>query len=178
MRFTASTDRFVVLKGNHEAMMVDALAGDFDALSLWRQFGGDATLASWGIAAKLLHDGPSTELLRTARAVIPGAVLRWLKTLPLTWHIGNYLFVHAGIRPGVPVTEQLEEDLLWIRNEFLATDLVHPAMVVHGHAIRDEVEMRGNRIGIDTGAYRTGILSALGLEGMERWTLATRGAND
>lgn len=174
MRFTGQTDRFVVLKGNHEAMMLDSLAGNFAALSLWLSNGGDAALSSWGVADDLIEDGASTELLRTARALVPGETLKWMRKLPLTWQAGDYLFVHAGIRPGVDIAQQSEQDMLWIRDEFLESEMLYPCVVVHGHSISDRgVVIRANRIGVDTGAYRTGVLSALAVEGDKRWTLAT-----
>ena len=174
MKFAEQTNQFVVLKGNHEAIMVESLSGDFAALSLWLEFGGDAALSSWGIDAALIEEGASTELLRTARSLVPKKTLAWLRKLPLTWQSGDYLFVHAGIRPGVELAQQMEEDLLWIRGEFLGSDTDHACLVVHGHSISEHgVVVRNNRIGIDTGAYRTGILSALAIEGDQHWTLAT-----
>lgn len=86
---------------------------------------------------------------------------------------GDYLFVHAGIRPGVSLDRQSRRDLLWIRDSFLLSTRDHGVVVVHGHTVSESVEDRGNRIGIDTGAYATGRLTALGLEGDARWTLST-----
>jgi serine/threonine protein phosphatase 1 len=174
MAFTARTDRFVVLRGNHEAMMTDAIGGNLLALSLWLRHGGGPALRSWGVPEAMIEEGASPELLRAARAHVPADVLHWLGALPLTWAIGDYLFVHAGIRPGYPLAEQKTEDLLWIRKEFLESDEQDGPIVVHGHSISDDgIVVRTNRIGIDTGAYRTNILTALALEGAERWTLAT-----
>ena len=176
MALSRRTDRFIILKGNHEALMVESLAGDFTALGFWLRDGGEATLLSWGIAADLIAEGPSTELLRTARASIPADVLGWLDKLPLHCRAGDYLFVHAGIRPGVPLAAQVAQDLLWIRHEFLGSDADHGCVVVHGHSISENgIVTRPNRIGIDTGAYRTGILTALALEGDRSWSLATDG---
>jgi serine/threonine protein phosphatase 1 len=87
---------------------------------------------------------------------------------------GDYLFVHAGIRPGVPIGEQAQSDLRWIREPFLRDDRDHGCVVVHGHTISEEIEERPNRIGIDTGAYRTGVLTALVIEGGTRRYLQTR----
>ena len=90
--------------------------------------------------------------------------------------VGDYLFVHAGIRPGVPLAAQSRRDLRWIRGEFLDDPRpITASTVVHGHTISDAPEFRANRIGIDTGAYRSGVLTALGLEGEAQWTLATEG---
>jgi serine/threonine protein phosphatase 1 len=79
------------------------------------------------------------------------------------------MFVHAGVRPKVPLDEQNEDDLLWIRELFLNSKSYHGKMIVHGHSVTDEPDFRSNRIGIDTGAYRTGVLTALGVEDNEQW---------
>ena len=91
---------------------------------------------------------------------------------------GDYLLVHAGVRPGVPLDQQLQSDLRWIREPFLGDESSHGFVVVHGHTIRPEVDERCNRIGIDTGAYATGILTALAIEEGDRWLLDTRVAQD
>lgn len=178
MAFTARTDAFVVLKGNHEAMMVDALRGDFIALALWLRQGGGAALQSWGVAEEVIADGASPALIRAARDRVPPEVIAWLTDLPLMYRIGDYLFVHAGIRPGRQIEDQSNEDLLWIRREFLESEEDQGVVVVHGHSVSDDgVTIRPNRIGIDTGAYRTGLLSALALEGDHRWILASNSAD-
>jgi serine/threonine protein phosphatase 1 len=178
MAFTDRTDRFMVLRGNHEAMMVDAIGGNLLALSLWLRHGGGPALRSWGVPEALIGAGASPDLLRAARDHVPAEVVQWLATLPLTWTLGDYLFVHAGIRPGCALAEQKTEDLLWIRKDFLESAEDEGFVVVHGHSISDDgIVVRPNRIGIDTGAYRTDVLTALALEGTERWTLATGGAS-
>lgn len=177
MAFTARTDSFVVLKGNHEAMMVDALRGDYIALALWLRHGGTAALQSWGVAEDVIAAGASPALIRAARDQVPANVAAWLAALPLMLRVGDYLFVHAGIRPGRPIEDQTADDLLWIRGEFLESEADEGFIVVHGHSISDDgVVVRPNRIGIDTGAYRTGVLSALAVEGDRRWILATGAA--
>ena len=93
--------------------------------------------------------------------------------MPLWWRSGDYLFVHAGVRPGIPIERQDPADLLWIRDEFLNHDGAHEAVVVHGHTIAPDVEFRANRIGIDTGAYLTDRLTALCLSGTGRRVVAT-----
>lgn len=179
MDLTRKSDRFIVLKGNHEAMMVDAIRGNFVALDLWLNHGGDAALRSFGVDAPLVAAGSSPELLRAARECVPADVLAWASALPLTRRAGDYLFVHAGIRPGVALDSQQIEDLIWIRKDFLESDADHAFTVVHGHSVTDEgVVTRPNRIGIDTGAYRTGVLTALGLEADRRWTVATTAPAD
>ena len=86
------------------------------------------------------------------------------KTCEDSWQCGNYYFVHAGIRPGVPLEKQTQEDKLWIRDEFLNSTINHGRIVVHGHSISSEPQILPNRIGIDTGAYHTGVLTCLVLE--------------
>ena len=169
---------FEVLKGNHEGLMEHALDGNLSAVTLWMRQGGDNALASWGVPREVIDQGSPADLVEAARQHIDPDVVAWIKTRPYTAQIGDYLFVHAGIRPGVPLSRQIPEDLMWIRNEFLTSDDDHAMIVVHGHSITDEgVQMHANRIGIDTGAYRSNVLTALALEGEDRWLIAT-GADD
>ena len=176
MAFSQRTDRFIVLKGNHEEMLVEALSGDFLALSLWLRSGGGAALSSWGVADELIEGGPSKELVRMARALISTKTLAWLRGRPLLHQSGDYMFVHAGISPNVRMKRQTPEDLLWIREEFLMSDADHHGLVVvHGHSVGSEdLVVKPNRIGIDTGAYRTDILSAAMLEADELWALSSQ----
>ena len=104
---------------------------------------------------------------------VPAAHLRLLQDLELMVTLGDYAFVHAGVRPGIALDDQDEKDLRWIRGDFIDSAADFGAVVVHGHTIRDEVEERANRIGIDTGAYASGRLTAIGLEGTDRWYLST-----
>jgi serine/threonine protein phosphatase 1 len=105
---------------------------------------------------------------------VPPTHLHFLRNMADTFRFGDYLFVHAGIRPGVELKEQVSGDLRWIREGFLDDLTDHGMMVVHGHTIVEEVEEHPNRIAIDTGAYRSGTLTALGLEGTDRWILQSR----
>lgn len=163
----------VALKGNHEAAMVAGLDADRDMLRLWLEQGGDAALSSWQVDPEIIREGALVDVAAAAIAVIPAAEIAWLAARPLYHRVGDYYFVHAGVRPGVPLDRQSERDALWIRNSFLDSDRDHGVMVVHGHTRTVEVEEPGNRIGIDTGAYATGRLTALGLEGDRRWVLST-----
>ena len=166
--------RFVVLKGNHEAMMVDALRGNLQAFVVWMKQGGKAALESWGMPPDLCDAAPMHKLIDAARRIVSDEQLCWLDDRPLTHRAGNCLFVHAGIRPGIPLAQQVSTDLLWIRDDFTNGDGTLPYIVVHGHSIReDEPSLRNSRFGIDTGAYRTGRLTALGLERDRSWTIAT-----
>jgi serine/threonine protein phosphatase 1 len=113
-------------------------------------------------------------VLELIREVIPSEHVQFLESFDDSCRFGDYLFVHAGIRPGVEIDQQRQSDLRWIREPFLLDDTDHGFVVVHGHTIRPEVEVRPNRIGIDTGAYKTGVLTALAIDGTERWLVDTR----
>lgn len=164
----------VHLKGNHEEFMIGFHEDGSHAAS-WTLNGGAATLWSYGVGAPgLFGGGGNMETLRgNFREALPQRHLDFLIGLA-TFHVeGDYLFAHAGIRPGVPIEEQQECDLLWIRKEFLSHGGAFPKMVVHGHSIRETPDIRANRIGIDTGAYRTDHLTCLVLEGESRRFLQT-----
>jgi serine/threonine protein phosphatase 1 len=105
------------------------------------------------------------------RAAVPREHREFLENLADTFRFGDYLFVHAGIRPGVAVDEQSRKDLRWIRDPFLSDAKEHGFVVVHGHTIVERAEERPNRIGIDTGAYHSGVLTALAIEDDQRWFL-------
>lgn len=153
------------LMGNHEAVLLDFLK-DPVASADWLDYGGVETLASYGVRASLgIRERARCENLRD-RFVdsLPDHHRRFLEALETMVVIGDYVFVHAGIRPGRKLDRQKPSDLLWIREPFLSDTRPHEKIVVHGHTMVDEPEMRPNRIGIDTGAYVTGLLTALVLE--------------
>ena len=162
-----------LLMGNHEELMLLAANGDRQAARMFTDVGGLATLASYGIGEDEALRGSFADLTALMKERLPAADLAFLGRAEDQIAIGDYLFVHAGIRPGVPLDQQVAKDLRWIRREFLESRADHGLMVVHGHTITDAVEVRANRIGIDTGAFATGRLSALGLEGGERWLIDT-----
>lgn len=174
MAFARSTPDLVVLRGNHEDIMTEALQErDEEMFASWLTFGGDATLRSWGIDDAVI-EGPIGDLMAAARKAIPTATLRWISRLPLSYQSGSVFFTHAGIRPGVALKRQQANDLLWIGDEFLQSDDEHPAVIVHGHSIvEDGPEIRDNRIALDTGAFRTGRLSSIGFEDDRQWILST-----
>lgn len=161
----------VALLGNHEDMLLQFLDAPYGA-SLWLANGGDATLRSYKVKVPASYD----ELLFTQRALM-GAMPRhhkqFLMGLAEQAVFGDYLFVHAGIKPGLPLDRQSREHMIWIRDLFLDSVVDHGMIVVHGHTIVHEVEWCENRIGVDTGAYTTGRLTALVLEGPERRLLQT-----
>jgi serine/threonine protein phosphatase 1 len=155
----------VFLKGNHEAYFLEVLR-DPTKLENWRQFGGLQTLMSYGIQPSLNPDAAEqTDLISALVEVMPGDHLRFLQGLKPSFLCGDFFFVHAGVRPGIPLKEQQETDLLWIRNEFLDSDENFGKFIVHGHTPVREPDIRSNRINIDTGAYATGNLTLLTIQG-------------
>lgn len=164
----------VFILGNHEEVLLRILAGDAELIDQWRWFGGAECLQSYGIdpdELALLKDDDALALIRNA---IPKNHVEFLEGFADSCRFGDYLFVHAGVRPGVPLDQQSQSDLRWIREPFLFDETDHGFIVVHGHTISLQVEERPNRIGIDTGAYRTGVLTALAIEGESRWLLDTQ----
>lgn len=163
----------VFLLGNHEEVMLRALRGDPTVIDSWLQFGGLQCLQSYGVTLARLRGRSSEEVIEIVRAVVPHNHVKFLESFADSCRFGDYLFVHAGIRPGIEVDQQSQSDLRWIRDPFLFDERDHGFIVVHGHTITDEVEERPNRIGIDTGAYRSGLLTALAIQGTERWLIDT-----
>lgn len=161
------------LMGNHEEVFLKALAGSVEALRFFVKIGGRATILSYGFDEEEYSALDYEALLPALIERVPHAHVEFLRSLEDRISVGDYLFVHAGIRPRVPVEEQTGGDLRWIRSEFLDFRGAHGPIVVHGHTITEEVEERPNRIGIDTGAFASGRLTALGLEGGDRWYLST-----
>lgn len=157
------------LKGNHEAIMLDFLE-DPSFLAQWLANGADATLRSYGVdVAGLVRKSATPEAWRRAfLASLPEAHRDFFDTLELAVSFGDYLFVHAGLRPGVPLEAQDPMDLVWIRGPFLKSDEDFGKIVVHGHTPTPAPEIRANRIGIDTGAVFTDRLTALRLENGSR----------
>ena len=165
--------RPIFLAGNHEEVMLEILGGRSDILADWMKFGGAECVASYGVDVdrlRRLDERAATELLRQA---VPRAHVEFLESFGDTFRFGDYLFVHAGIRPGLTLETQDRRDLRWIREPFLSDAKEHGFVVVHGHTIGEGVEERANRIGIDTGAYRTNVLTAVAVEDDQRWYLST-----
>ena len=166
----------VYLKGNHEDQLLRYLGGDLDVGRRWFEVDGLDTLAHYGVAAKVGRErGEETmESLRQRFArVLPPEHLEFFRRLAVSHSEGGYRFVHAGVRPGVSLAEQSAHDQMWIRKPFLESDLDHGAVVVHGHSVAARLQLRHHRIGIDTGAYASGVLTCLVLDGETRCALQT-----
>jgi serine/threonine protein phosphatase 1 len=162
-----------ILMGNHEEMFLEALESE-EVLRHFLRYGGRETLLSYPIDAEAYTRAELAETRQLALAAIPPEDLEFIRSFEDQVRLGDYLFVHAGIRPGVPLEDQRTADLRWIRETFLSHSESFGPVVVHGHTIFAEPEVRANRIGIDTGAYTSGRLTALGLEGTSRWTIEAR----
>jgi diadenosine tetraphosphatase ApaH/serine/threonine PP2A family protein phosphatase len=161
----AQTRETICLRGNHDIFIREFLQNPA-ALRDWSKIGGLETLMSYGLKPPISADGNvQKELARAFNAVLPDAHLRFLDSLPSSLNCGGYFFAHAGVRPGVPLTQQRDDDLLWIRDDFLLHENDFGKIIVHGHTPVREVDIRHNRINIDTGAYVTGHLSCLVMEG-------------
>jgi serine/threonine protein phosphatase 1 len=155
---------YVAIKGNHESML-EAFLADPATGPYWRQQGGLQTLQSYGIRLRGFMVANFAEARDQLRAALPGAHVDFLRSLKTSLSRGNYFFCHAGVRPGVPLERQSEDDLLWIRDAFLSSDTNFGKIVVHGHTPVAEPEVLPNRIGIDTGAFATGRLTCVALSG-------------
>jgi serine/threonine protein phosphatase 1 len=158
------THETINLRGNHEAMVMQFLE-DPDFLDQWRRFGGIETLISYGLVPSMRNDPIERERLAGALAQALSTEHRaFLQNLAPCFVCGDYFFVHAGVRPGIPLARQREQDMLWIRDDFLVHEENYSKVVVHGHTPVLRPDIRPNRINIDTGAYATGRLSCLALE--------------
>lgn len=166
----------VRLMGNHEDLVLRFLDGDLSAGMQWLEHGGDALLQEYGIdacAAGLDNPSVLAPLRDLFQALIPRKHHAFFRSLPTRHQEGDYGFVHAGVVPGVPFARQAAQDVISVRTPFLESTVDHGLVIVHGHSITQAPEMRPNRIGIDTGAYRSGVLTCLVLEGSERRFLQT-----
>ena len=172
LRDTGRKVRF--LMGNHEEVFVRACRKrDVKITRFFLRIGGEATVLSYPITCDEYTTLDMEQLSERLSNLVPQAHLDFIESFEDQIVIGDYAFVHAGIRPGVPLSEQKPSDLRWIREEFVDQRGDLEKVVVYGHTIYDEIEERGSRIGIDTGAYASDKLTALALEGGERWYLQT-----
>lgn len=179
LRRLAKTDfELHVLSGNHEEVLLRVLEGESELIVNWLRFGGAETLQSYGLDPNDVRRVDPEVGVCLIRSAISADHQAFFRSLVDTVRIGDYLFVHAGVQPGVKLAAQRQSDLRWIREPFLSNEGDHGFVVVHGHTVTDEVISRPNRIGIDTGAYATGRLTALGLEADRRWLFEAAGAPD
>lgn len=167
----------VYLKGNHDDASLRFLE-DASFGPTWFSYGGDATIFSYGVRMPANVTGPERfeKMREQFQLAIPPAHVDFLRNLQLRHEAGDYLFVHAGVKPGKKLDEQDAFDLMWIRDEFTDSNQDFGRIVVHGHTVTEAPDIRHNRIGIDTGAYSSGILTCLILEGDQRYFLATERA--
>ena len=164
------------LLGNHEEVFLHALSGDAKALRLFNRIGGAETILSYGVSPQAYADADYEQLHRLLVEAVPAAHREFLESFEDMIVAGDYVFVHAGIRPGVALADQRPADLRWIRDQFLNARMAPEKRVVHGHTISEEVVELPHRIGLDTGAYRTGILTAMAFEDEKRWVLQEHGS--
>lgn len=162
---------FHILMGNHEDMLLQAMA-KVDAMRLFVEHGGKETILSLGVSPAAYEAASWGELQGLLRAALGEQRAAFIRSFQSMVQLGDYAFTHAGIRPGLPLEEQSAQDMRWIREPFLSSNDNHGAVIIHGHSIVEAPDLRSNRIGIDTGAYASGRLTALMLEGTQRWFLS------
>lgn len=162
--------------GNHEQVMRELIkGGNLKLLQDWLTFGGRETLMSYGIRPTALNNAAGlTAMMDDFIAKVPKSHVELLNSMETSVSYGDYFFCHAGARHGVPLSDQTEQDLVWIRRDFMANTKKYEKMIVHGHTISETAELLPHRINIDTGAYATGRLTAVGLEGTQQWLIQTK----
>lgn len=165
------------LMGNHEEMFLEAFAKE-EVLRQFLRHGGRETILSFPVDPQRYDAATLAETQAMMQSTVPAEDLAFMRAMEESIVLGDYLFVHAGIRPGVPLEEQRSSDLRWIREPFINTTEDLGLTVVYGHTIYDQVELAPSRIGIDTGAYASGRLTALGLEGTSRWIIEASAQDD
>lgn len=161
----AAQHQCVFLKGNHEQIALSSLS-DPTRIEQWLRLGGTETLLSYGVPSELVANGKQAVAIQSAfHHSLPQAHFRFFRSLQNSFSCGDFFFVHGGVKPGVDLDQQKESDLLWIRSEFLSSTEDFGSIVVHGHTPALDIELRPNRINLDTGAFATGRLSCLAIEG-------------
>jgi serine/threonine protein phosphatase 1 len=174
-------DRWVTIRGNHDSLFARFLADlnsrdpglRADLTYLDRRIGGATTLGSYGVVDAGTR--PVAEVHADALYLVPVTHGPWMATLPLTFAYDTNLFVHAGLRPGIPLAQQTETDLMWIRTPFHNDTTDHGALIVHGHTPVEHPTHYGNRLNIDTGAAYGGPLTAVVIEGTKVFHLTDAG---
>lgn len=169
----SETHESVFLRGNHELLAIACLS-DRAKIDQWLRLGGIETLASYGVASELFTNRKQIAETQLAfHNALPPAHFQFFRTLRNSFSCGDYFFSHAGARPRIELSRQTEADLLWIRGEFLTSVHDFGKIIVHGHTPTSDVEVRTNRINIDTGAFASGRLTCLVLEGSSLWVIDT-----
>lgn len=166
-RLVRDDRRFVALGGNHDFGMLDFL-GTPSPQTLFATHGGRETAMSYGVAADFSSGFAARATAHALLAAIPETHLAFLSGLPRSVMYGDFFFCHAGIRPGVPLAEQNPEDLIWIRDKFLKWPHPHEKVIVHGHTPQSEPEIMPNRVNVDTGAWTSGVLTAIAIDGKRK----------
>ena len=167
-----SLPRALMLRGNHEQTLLDCI-DDPARLGDWRDFGGIETMLSYGVESALLRSRSDNATTMHAFAEACAPHLDFYESLGSSARIGDFFFCHAGIRPGIALDRQIDQDLLWIRQEFLNSTSEFGAMIVHGHTPVEKPDVRRNRVNIDTGAYVTRKLTAAVIEADQIGFLST-----
>ncbi len=163
----------ICLKGNHEQTLLEFLE-DPDRLKHWARYGGMEMMRSYGVSEGTpMTSAACKGIHKQFAAAFPDWHLAFCRDLPTAVSFGDYFFAHAGVRPGIPLAEQDDRDLMWIRDEFLSSSKYHGKLIVHGHTPTKQPEVHSNRINIDTGAFASGILTCLVLEDEGQGLIAT-----
>lgn len=173
MHLSQSGREVRLIAGNHEELLLMSCEGDAKALRVFARNGGRETALSYGIGEDAYDGADFDGLQHLLEAHVPAGHRAFLSQLEDMVVIGDYAFVHAGIRPGVALADQDGVDLRWIRDRFLTHAEPFEKFIIHGHTITEEVDEQPNRVGIDTGAYLGGPLTAIALEGDQRWFLTS-----
>ncbi len=163
----ARDPRNIMLAGNHDIGLLQFLA-EPSVDSLFIGFGGADTAASYGIELDTTNDLTLSRGHAALMRALPRSHVAFMEALDYSASFGDFFFCHAGIKPGIPLEQQTPDHLIWIRGEFLKFPGLHPKVVVHGHTPVKQPEVLGNRVNVDTGCYRTGVLTALVVDGAEK----------
>ena len=174
LELTRADPHVVALAGNHDIGFVDFLRRPA-AVSLFAHNGGEQTARSYGVQVDLSTDTSARRAADAMLAVIPSEQLTFLHDLPRSCSFGDFFFCHAGVRPGIALTMQDPEDLIWIRGEFHRWKKLYEKVVVHGHTPAAVPEIVGNRVNLDTGAWQSGILTALAVDGQDKRIMQVEG---
>ncbi len=172
VRATGDSERMLALAGNHDIGLLEFLETG-DAFGLFAGNGGRQTALSYGIDIDFSDAASVAAGWKAFAKAIPSSHVQFLRGLPRSMVFGDFFFCHAGIRPGIDLDDQDPDDLIWIRGEFLNHPSLYSKVIVHGHTPVDDVDVRLNRINVDTGAFASGRLSAIMIDGNRKFLLET-----